>query len=122
MRKLLSGLVVLSISLGIAACGDDDDSPTVGGDATEDTGGDTVEITISGSQFDPTEVQAAAGDATFAVNNEDGFAHTFTVDDLDVDEQVDGGEGASIAATLESGSYEFHCKIHPSMTGTITVS
>ena len=83
MGKLLRVLAVLSIAVGFVACGDDDDDPTVGGDATEsDAGGDSIAITISGSQFDPSEVEAEAGDATFAVTNEDGFAHTFTVDGL----------------------------------------
>lgn len=123
MGKLLRVLAVLSIAVGFVACGDDDDDPTVGGDATEsDAGGDSIAITISGSQFDPSEVEAEAGDATFAVTNEDGFAHTFTVDDLGIDESVDGGADASASATLEPGSYEFRCTIHPSMTGTITVA
>jgi plastocyanin len=124
MRKLVSVLAVLSIALGFVACGDDDDDdPTVADtEESSDAGGDAIEITISGSQFDPTEVEAAAGDATFSVSNEDGFAHTFTADDLGVDEEIDGGASASVTATLEAGSYEFRCKIHPSMTGTITVS
>src|SRR5688500_8865293 len=123
MRKLLSGFLVLTLAVGFGACGDDDDDPTIGGDGgAEDAGGDTIEITISGSQFSPAEVDAAAGDATFAVSNEDGFAHTFTADDLDVDEQLDGGEGSSVTAALEPGTYDFRCTIHPSMTGTITVA
>jgi plastocyanin len=31
-----------------------------------------------------------------------------------------GGSGTA-TATLTAGSYEFHCNIHASMTGTLTV-
>jgi plastocyanin len=123
MRKLLSGLLkptlVLILALGVAACGGDDDDDAAN---PEDTGGDTIEVTISGSAFDPSAVDAAAGDATFAVTNDDSFQHTFTSEDLDIDEALDGGSDTTVTATLEPGTYAFHCKIHPSMTGEITVT
>jgi plastocyanin len=119
MRKLLSGLLILTLALGVAACGDDDDDTATN---AEDTGGDTIDVTIAGSAFDPAEIDAAAGDATFTVTNDDGFQHTFTSEDLDIDEALDGGADTTVTVTLESGTYAFHCKIHPSMTGTITVA
>jgi plastocyanin len=119
MRKLLSGLLIMTLALGVAACGDDDDDDAA---TTEDAGGEAADITISGSAFDPSTLESAAGDVSWTVSNEDGFAHTFTSDDLGFDESIDGGASATVNVALEAGTYEFHCKIHPSMTGEITVS
>ena len=123
MSKLVRLVGIGLLVLGLAACGGDDDDD--GGDAAEnpeDTGGDTTAVTVSGSAFDPSAIEVAAGDVTFDVTNEDAFAHTFTVDDADVRIELPASASATGRGTFESGTdYSFRCEIHPSMTGTITV-
>ena len=118
---------------GLGACGDDDDSSDDA--ATEDTGGggegggdectaeETSEatVTIVDFAFDPTEVSVASG-GVVAVSNEDGTTHTFTSADAGFDCEIAGGEAANVLVAAAPGEYEFHCEIHPSMTGTLTVA
>jgi plastocyanin len=125
MRRLLAALTVGTILLGgLAACGDDDDDG--GTVASEDTGSasdeQTISVTAKDLAFDPTSADAKAGEVYFEVKNDDTTKHTFTIDDTDVDIQLDPGKSGEAEADLEAGTYEWHCTIHSSMTGTLTVS
>ena len=129
MKKVLSGLVVLVVALGLAACGDDDDSGTVASDKGSSTtaaeGGEeanTVKVTASGIAFDPTTASAKAGEVYFDITNKDDTKHTFTIDGTKVDIALDPKGSGTAEADLDAGTYEWHCKIHASMTGTLTVS
>lgn len=120
MQKLASGLIALVLLAGLGACGDDDDdddaAPAGGGEAS------TVEVTAKNLAFDPTTAEVAAGEVTFDITNEDDTDHTFTIDDADVDIQVAAGSSGSDTATLDAGTYDWRCTIHPSMEGTLTVT
>jgi plastocyanin len=56
------------------------------------------------------------------VKNNDPVDHTFTVTGTSIDIAASGGGGGSATATLEPGDYEFHCRIHSTMKGTLTVT
>jgi plastocyanin len=118
--------------LAIAGCGDDDDegstedvgatttaAPDAGGDAAGDDAADGG-VVMAGFAFEPTELTVAAG-ATIPVTNEDSAAHTFTSDDGGFDVEVDGGASGEATAPDEPGTYDFVCRFHPDMTGTLTV-
>lgn len=107
-RKLIAALAVLTL----VACGSSD-----GGADSPDTSAD---ITIESFSFgDP--ITVAAG-TTVEVTNADGANHTWT----SVDDLFDSGSlanGDSFRFTFEQpGEYEFLCTIHPTMTGSITVT
>ena len=130
MRKVLTGFVVIVTAIGLAACGDDDDggaavtsaeaSATTAGAGGEQT--NTITITVSGNAFDPATAEAAAGKVVFNVTNQDSLKHTFTIDGTDVDIALDPNGSGSAEAELAPGTYPWHCKIHTSMTGTLTVT
>ena len=130
MRKVLSGFVVIVTTLGLAACGDDDDSggaaTTEGASATTVASGgeqtNTITITVSGNAFDPATAQATAGNVVFDVTNQDSVQHTFTIDGTDVNIALDPNGSGTAEAELAAGTYQWHCKIHTSMTGTLTVT
>ena len=118
------------VVVGLAACGDDDDS--AGGDTgNEATGSGATEseatdssatITAANVAFDPTELSVAGGE-TITLRNEDDVEHSFTIDDPEVDAEAEGGEEATVAAPDEPGTYDFYCRYHPDqMTGTLTVT
>jgi plastocyanin len=91
------------------------------GDATADgaASNGAVPLEISGFQFGSVAVDAG-GQVTVA--NRDSAPHTVTADDGSFDSgEVDGGSAGSIAAPQAAGTYEFHCEIHPDMSGTLTV-
>src|SRR5512143_1091348 len=54
--------------------------------------------------------------------NADGTRHTVTADRGNAfDVSVAGGDSATMTAPATAGSYPFHCSIHPSMKGVLTV-
>jgi plastocyanin len=77
-------------------------------------------LTIQGFAFSP--VTAAAG-ATVEVTNRDGAPHSVTADEGAFDTKiVDGGGTATFVAPSQPGDYAFHCTVHSSMHGTLTVT
>ena len=135
MRRLLAGLAVATLGLGLAACGNDDNGGTVASDdsssKTTTTAGsndssaekeNTVAVTASGFKFSPTTATAKAGEVYFEIKNDDTTTHTFTIDGTAVDIRIAGGTTGEKEADLKAGSYEWHCTIHTTMKGTLTVS
>lgn len=123
MSKRLLVVAVVVVAAFAAACGGTDDG---GASATEPAGegGDAaVTLTAANFAFDPSTVTAAVGD-TIEFTNEDDAEHSFTIDDSDVDEDVDGGGSTTVdLGSLEAGSYDFYCKYHKdSMTGTLEIT
>jgi plastocyanin len=126
MRKVPAGLVAVLMLVGLAAaCGGDDStvaSESTTTTATKTTEPNTVSVTASNFAFSPSTATAKAGQVYFEVKNEDSTKHTFTIDGTDVDIKLDAGASGEKEADLDAGTYEWHCTIHSSMTGTLTVS
>ena len=72
--------------------------------------GKSIEVEMDDTYFEPTFIEAPAG-ATFTVElaNEGDMPHTFTVDSLDIDEQLDPGDKTEVEVTMPSSSTGFHC-------------
>jgi plastocyanin len=134
MRRLLGGLAIVTLGLAFSACGGNDNGGAIqssdsstststtasGGTSSEHE--NTVNVTASGFAFKPTTATAKAGEIYFEVKNDDTTNHTFTIDGTDVDIHLDGGKSGEKETTLKAGSNEWHCTIHTSMKGTLTVS
>jgi plastocyanin len=109
--------VLATLALALAACSGGGGSASAGADG----GGETV--SLSGGQFSPGTLTIAAGTT---VTFTDGAGHTVTegtngtaVDDPIVDEEW-GGEPIEVTFD-EPGTYDITCRIHPSMSLTVTV-
>ena len=129
--RVLATLALATILvLSLAACGDDDGGAVAAGDDTTDTtaapagddGADDGEAPyIEAVDFSLTSVTVAPG-AEVEVENEGEKPHTATADDGAFDSgTIEPGASGSITAPSEPGTYDFHCTIHPNMTGTLTV-
>ncbi len=74
--------------------------------------------------FNPADLIFSVGETvTFELTSETEF-HTFTVDDLEIDVEVNGGETQTLTFTFEeAGEFALICIPHEfhGMTGTITV-
>jgi len=71
--------------------------------------------------FDPKTLTVPVGTAV-TFRNDDAAAHTFTADGGAFDSQrVGTGETFNVTFST-AGTFAYHCKIHRSMTATITVS
>jgi plastocyanin len=131
-RTTLAFLAVASLALIATACGGGS-TPSAAQTTTQATnppstqspsGGETsgeTKVTIQDFMFTPSTVTASTG-ATIELENEGQATHTFTIDGQDVDQTVQPGTTEKVTIDLAAGSYPFHCKIHPSMTGTLTIS
>ena len=91
-------------------------------------GGTEVAVGLEDSggnyRFDPSELTFKAGETVnFTVTAETEF-HTFTIDDLSIDEAAGEGETVTFSFTFDSpGTYKLICVPHEAngMVGTITV-
>jgi plastocyanin len=140
---LVALALLLPMVLLATACSDDDEPTATGGTSTTagDGGGATsgpdYGATTGGGDGGATsdtpsvvaQGLAFAGDLTvapgeeFILDNQDGTTHTLTADDGAFDSGDVAGASRSdpMAAPDEPGDYAFHCEIHSSMTGTLTV-
>lgn len=71
-------------------------------------------------QFAPSPTKVTGGE--IVVRNDDNTSHTLTSDEADLFNVVLNGPGATESVTIPVGTHKYHCEIHPSMTGVITVS
>lgn len=126
LKKIIA--TVAAITVLLAACGGGDDptvtSTSTAPDATTTTEGEPSSgealITIEDFRFGGATVVAAG--ASLTVMNNDNVTHTWTSDD-----GVFNSSGISPGDSFETvisepGEYSFFCSIHPTMTGTITVT
>jgi plastocyanin len=79
-------------------------------------GAATVNATIKNFQFSPQPIQAKVGDVV-AWKNDDSTAHTVTMDAGTCDSGNIGAGASAMLVFTAPGTYAYHCKIHPAMTG-----
>lgn len=121
---LLSALLLVC-GVALAACGDDakDDGANASdtSSTTAEPAGAADEVTITAKDFSLTSVTAKPGEEVY-LSNTGAKPHTVTSDDgaFDTGTVTPGSEGEFDAPTAP-GTYEYHCSIHASMTGTLTV-
>jgi plastocyanin len=129
-------LVVGVLALAAAGCGDDGggDSASATTAAPETTaasgttaaggGEDEFQLTASGFAWDPDSLRLTAGtEVKVEVRNQDQATHSFTFAEGSADQDIAAGEDATVTVTAPAaGSYQFRCKFHPAMTGTVTVT
>jgi len=112
MKKAIIALAVLAVFV----CG-------CVGQQTAPSGQETSaksDITIENFAFSPAETQILSG-IMVVWTNKDAAPHRIVADDGSFD-SGDIAQGATFAHTFgKAGTYAYHCSIHPSMKGKITV-
>jgi len=81
-------------------------------------------IVIRGFAFHPPAMIVSPGEVVMVANRDgmtNGIPHSVTANDGSFDTGVFRGF-ASFRAPLIPGHYDYHCKVHPFMTGSIHVS
>lgn len=120
IRILLTAVIALAAVSAVA---------TFVGRSTVADPGDAPTVALTEFEFDQAEYTVQAGDEVF-VRNEDPFLHTFTIDELDIDEAFGPNGEKLIEVPDEPGTYVVYCRPHtmspenPSdddMAATITV-
>jgi plastocyanin len=134
MRPIVRGIATLATAVALAACsGGASQAPaatqggapaaTTAGSAVcaDSTGTTTVDATVGGFQWGP--VSAKVGDV-ITWTNSDSAAHRVGLDDgsCTMSGNIAGNGGKASLVFSVAGTYPFHCTIHSSMKGTITIS
>jgi len=118
--------ILLTAVLGLAAISA---VLTFAGRSTVDDPGDATQVTLANFEFDSEDITVEGGGEVY-VKNEDAFLHTFTIDDLEVDEELVGGSEKLVSIPTEPGTYVVYCRPHTmdpenpgedDMAATITV-
>ena len=125
--------IALLSATTLAACGGDDGEPA----APADEGGAAATLTITAQEpgaeefaFDPSELEAAAGEVTIEMDSPDGTQapHAVSLEGGGVSESgevVQAGGSSTVTADLEPGEYTYFCPVgdhrDEGMEGTLTV-
>ena len=124
--------IAAAIALGIvsmvlvASCGGNDEESTEGGTTTigdvaandhgtKDVSGESkVEVELDDDYFEPTVLEGKPGErVTLELKNEGGSEHNLTIDELQIDQDVEPGDEAEVEVTFpDSGTLTFFCKYH----------
>lgn len=134
----LACAALVSLTLGLAACGDDDEAaepattsapaatatapPTTAPTGTAPTGtaGTTGEATVLDVTADPggalafeeTTLTAPPGEVTLNLANASAVPHNIAVDGAEgVSDTVQDGGTAELTVTLQPGTYEYYCDV-----------
>jgi plastocyanin len=124
-RKILALLAVALLSA--AACGgsSDEDPPAQGGEGADVPAAESVTVRASDFEFEPTTIEADPGETVdLEFVNAGNVRHSFTIEELDFDEDGATGETLKAAFTVpdEDVTLVFVCRFHPSqMTGKVVV-
>jgi len=127
MGKSLFSVAVILLAVGLvaAACGGggkEEERRPAGTAAAQGV----VEVEAHEFAFDPAQLTGEVGKAlTVEVRNKGQVAHTFTIDELNVDQVLQPGEKATVTLSpSQSGTLAFYCRFHRSrgMEGILDVS
>jgi plastocyanin len=123
LRYLAAAALSLPLLALVGACGDDDESKP---DPARTEAPETidVEMTLEDFSFDPASIEIDFRDEIFLELANDGeTAHSFTVDEFLVDEELESGQDADVSFTPnEPGEFTYYCRFHPEqMLGSLLV-
>ena len=141
MRPIARGIAALVTALALAACsggGTSTQAPAGGtqapggtqppsattaasGPCTDSTGTTVVAVGVANLQWQQ-PINAKVGDVITWTNN-DTVPHKVALDDgsCAMSDNIPGGGSKSLVFSV-AGTFPFHCTVHPTMKGTITIS
>jgi plastocyanin len=128
LERSKRSLRILAVAAGLAAAvacaGGYGSNPTPTSTPTPGSGSADVTITINGmlgnASFSSTPAAVKVGQ-TVAWRNADSTSHTATGSGFDTGIVAPGQTSRAISFTA-AGNVDYHCSIHPSMVGTLSVT
>ena len=124
LRSARPLVLAVGAAVVLAACGGGDDGTTTDEPAVA---GALAVTGTDGLKFEPTSLEAEAGEVTVTLTCEEAVAHNFVIEETD-DKVADCNAGGTDTGTveLEAGEYTFYCDLPghraAGMEGTLTVA
>ena len=122
IRHVIGFIAVVALTMG--ACSSSSSTPSPSAPPPAASAGAATSagaVTIADFAFAPATITVAVG-TTVTWTNKDTTAHTVTLDDGSATSD-DIASGSAYQHTFSTaGTFTYHCKIHPTMTGTVTVT
>ncbi len=111
-------LAALALASGLlAGCGGSSTPATTAGGTAADN---AAQVIMTNRSYDPQEITVKVGDTVTWVN-QDAPKHDVVADNGEFKSSLfDKGQSFSFTFT-KTGTYPYHCSIHPGMTGTVIV-
>jgi uncharacterized cupredoxin-like copper-binding protein len=130
--SLVSACVAIT-ALAIAGCGGDDNetTATTAASGTPSAGGQTVNISETEYQLDPSDPSVKAGTVSFKATNDGSIDHSLEVEgpsgEQELEQDLTPGQSGTLTVDLsQPGKYEFYCPVENhrerGMEGEITVT
>lgn len=139
-KRALAGLALAAALTGACGGGSNTDQPDgAGGSASKGSESSATEVAVVNIAYSPETITVEAGTEVLWVNDDKAVHHTVTSGTPAGDtvpgvskgkpEKADGvfdgdlpDESADFSFTFEKpGTYEYFCRVHPSMTGKVIV-
>ena len=81
--------------------------------ATGTAKNDKISVEADDFSFDATYIKTKKGTLTVALENEGNAPHTFTIDSLNIDKEIQPGKKATVEVKVPSSSaVAFYCRFH----------
>ena len=122
--RTLKMAAVVVVFAALTACSNNSSSNPVSPNPNPNPnpGPGTTAVNISGFAFVPSSVTIKAGDKV-TWTNKDNTAHTVTSDNGAFASSGALSQNQTYSVTFGmAGTFPYHCSIHPTMTGTVTVT
>jgi plastocyanin len=125
MRRLSVPVLAMAALLALGACSSGSSAaPGAASAAAPSTApsaaAGAAAVAIKDFAFNPATIQAKVGQS-ITWTNQDGTAHTVTLDDKSVDSGNIEANATYSHAFTQAGTFTYHCSIHQQMKGTVTV-
>jgi plastocyanin len=122
LARLAVGTIAIVALAACSSSGGTNGTPgAAASGCTKSTATGTVAAGIKDFDFSPTAITAKVGDV-ITWTNSGAAQHNPTLDDNSCQtDPIDAAATGSLAFS-KAGTFPFHCAIHPSMKGTITIT
>ena len=122
IRHVIGFIAVVALTMGACSSSSSTPAPSAPPPAAS-TGAATSAgaVTIADFAFAPATITVAAG-TTVTWTNKDTTAHTVTLDDGSATSGDIAAGTTYQHAFATAGTFTYHCKIHPTMKATVTVT
>jgi len=126
LRSVLVATVLLPAAGILAACsGGDEGSSVPAGSSQPPASTARLSLQAKDAYFEPADLTATFGQgAEVTVKNAGKLPHTFTIDELRVDQEIAPGKTVTLKLSpAEPGEFNFYCRFHvgSGMRGSIRV-